>query len=112
MSHTFFVTSGPSEAIADWGAHIKSNYRLGGAHIIFFKMTDHFFFFFFFFFFLSFFFLGGGIFVQIIGGGGGHGPPCPPPYSYGPERIRVFVTSFKCKNDVTPSNALTDVILQ
>ena len=34
------------------GAHIKSNYRLGGgAHIIFFKMTDH-------------FFLGGG--------GGGH----------------------------------------
>ena len=68
------------------GAHIKSNYRLGGTHI-FFKITDHFFLFFFYFFFLG----GGGIFVQIIGGA----PPVPPPppYSYGPADTLVIFNS-------------------
>ena len=27
-------------------------------------------------------------------------------------RVRVIVTSFKCKNDVTPANAINDVIFQ
>ena len=47
------------------GAHIKSNYRFGGAHIIFFKMIDRPF----------FFFLGGGGGGHICAnywGGGGH----------------------------------------
>ena len=79
------------------GTH-KKQLQIGGAHIIFFKMTDHFFLFIYLFFFGG---GGGGIFVQVIGGTGaigGHGPRAPPPYSYGP----VFLPILKDFENASP----------
>ena len=67
-----FRPVGSNYRLGGGGTH-KKQLQIGGAHIIFFKMTDHFF-----------------LNLQIIGGGGAR-PPVPPPI---PTGLMLFVDLF------------------